>query len=331
MPCFNAADTLDEAVASILSQTLPDLELVAVDDGSTDDTASRLHTWGQRDRRVRLLEQDHGGIIQALNAGIAACRASLIARMDADDQSHRERLARQVEYLEQHPEVAVVGCRVVGFPAGQLRQGFQVYLDWMNSLITPEDIARQIWVESPLAHPSVMMRREWVEREGGYQEHGWPEDYDLWLRLHLAGAKLAKVEQVLLHWREHPGRLTRTDSRYSLENFLRAKAHYLIRGPLQNRGSVIVWGAGQMGRRLSKHLMREGAPLAAFVDIDPGKIGRRCRGLPIVSPADLPAVWRSLPHPVMLAAVGARGARILIRQQLTQMGLLEGRDWWAVA
>lgn len=331
MPCYNAAATLDEAVASILTQTLADLELVAVDDGSTDDTAARLQAWEARDARVRLVRLRHGGIIQALNAGLAACRASLIARMDADDRSHPERLARQVTYLEEHPAVAVVGCRVAAYPAEEVRQGFQVYLDWMNSLLSPEDIARQIWVESPLAHPSVVMRREWVERAGGYQDHGWPEDYDLWLRMHLAGAKLAKVEEALLEWREHPARLTRTDRRYSVENFLRAKAHYLIQGPLQGRRSVIVWGAGQMGRRLSKHLLRDGVPLAAFVDIDPGKVGRRRRGLPILPPDELPALWRTLPRPVVLAAVGARGARALIREQLTAMGLMEGRDWWAVA
>ncbi len=331
MPCYNAAATLDEAVASILSQTLAHLELVAVDDGSTDETAARLEAWAAQDSRVRLIRQEHRGIVGALCTGLDGCRAPIIARMDADDRSLPERLARQVDYLERHPEIAVVGCRVAGFPAGQVREGFQVYLDWMNSLITPEDIARQIWVESPLAHPSVVMRREWVERVGGYQDHGWPEDYDLWLRLHLAGAKLGKVEDVLLEWREHHGRLTRTDSRYSVENFLRLKAHYLMQGPLQGRRSVIVWGAGQMGRRLSKHLMRQGAPLAAFVDIDPAKVGRRRRGLPVVAPDGLPTLWRTLPRPVVLAAVGARGARVLIREQLTAMGLLEGQDWWAVA
>lgn len=331
MPCFNAATTLDEAVASVVSQTLADLELVAVDDGSSDETSARLQAWMGRDPRVHLIRQEHAGIIRALNAGLAACRAPLIARMDADDCSLPQRLARQVAYLDRHPEVAVVGCRVAGYPGGQVRRGFQAYIEWLNGLVSPDDIAREIWVESPLAHPSVVMRREWIGRVGGYQDHGWPEDYDLWLRLHLAGARLGKVDEVLLEWREHPARLTRTDRRYSVENFLRAKAHYLARGPLEERRSVIVWGAGQMGRRLSKHLLREGAPLAAFVDIDPAKIGRRRRGLPIVSPDELPDLWRSLPRPVVLAAVGAQGARTLIRERLLAIGMIEGRDWWAVA
>ena len=116
-----------------------------------------------------------------------------------------------------------------------------------------------------------------------------------------------------------------------MENFLRAKAHYLIQGPLRERDAVIVWGAGQMGRRISKHLQRGGAPLKAFVDIDPGKIGRRKRGCPIIAVEALPDWWGRYANPVVLAAVGSRGARGLIRQQLEGMGLLEGSDWWAVA
>lgn len=331
MPVFNAAGTLDEAMASILEQTLSDMEVVVSDDGSTDDTPARLDAWVARDPRVRVLRREHRGVIEALNAGLAACQAPLIARMDADDWSHPERLTKQTAYIEAHPDLAVVGCLVEGYPSDQVREGFRIYMEWLNSLVTPEEIARQIYVESPMAHPSVVMRKDWVEKVGGYQEHGWPEDYDLWLRLHLAGARFAKVRETLLRWREHPERLTRRDSRYSVENFLRAKAHYLAAGLLRDREAVILWGAGQMGRRLSKHLAREGAPLVAFIDIDPDKIGRQRRGLPIIGPADLPTLWRGFRRPVVLAAVGARGARALIREQLKPMGLVEGRDWWAVA
>jgi glycosyltransferase involved in cell wall biosynthesis len=331
MPCYNAGGTVDEAVASILGQTRTDFELVAVDDGSTDDTRRRLETWQQRDQRVIVLPRSHGGLVDALRAGLSACRAPLVARMDADDRSSLDRLARQVSALEAQPEVAVIGCLVEGFPAQDVRQGFQMYLEWLNGLVTPEAIAREIFVESPLAHPSVVMRQDWLERVGGYQDRGWPEDYDLWLRLHLAGARFAKVPENLVGWREHPARATRTDRRYSVENFLRAKAHYLARGPLVGRESLLIWGAGQMGRRLSKHLLRGGAPLRAFIDIDPGKIGRMRRGVPIVGVEALPDLWTSLPRPVLLAAVGSRGARGLIRGRLTALGLVEGQDWWAAA
>jgi hypothetical protein len=212
-----------------------------------------------------------------------------------------------------------------------VRRGFQIYLEWLNALVSNEAIRREIFIESPFPHPSVAFRRDWVNREGGYQEHGWPEDYDLWLRLYLSGAQFAKIPRVLLDWREHSQRLTRTDSRYSVENFLRAKAYYLARGPLMGRDAVVIWGAGMVGRRLSKHLLRQGCPLVAFIDINPHKVGRTQRDRPIVAPQDLPALWQHYTKPALLAAVSARGAREIIRSRLDEIGLVEGQDWWGVA
>jgi cellulose synthase/poly-beta-1,6-N-acetylglucosamine synthase-like glycosyltransferase len=328
MPCFNAAETLDESMQSLASQTLREIEIIPVDDGSLDKTPEILAHWASADARVRPIYKEHAGIIEALNAGLAACQAPYIARMDADDWAHEERLERQSAYLDGHPELAVVGCLVKSDHAGE---GFQRYLDWLNSLISAEDIAREIFIESPVAHPSTMMRRSWIEQAGGYQDRGWAEDYDLWLRIHQRGGKIAKVSEVLLSWRDYPERLTRSDSRYSVENFLRAKAHYLCAGPLQSADGVLVWGAGQMGRRISKHLVRGGAQLSAFVDVDPGKIGRTLRSLPIISRDQIRAWWRQYEQPVLLSAVGSRGARKLIRAHLVELGLVEGEDWWAVA
>jgi FlaA1/EpsC-like NDP-sugar epimerase len=149
--------------------------------------------------------------------------------------------------------------------------------------------------------------------------------------MHLQGARFAKVPEVLFTWRDQPTRLTRVDPRYSVENFLRAKAQYLCKGPLADRDGLLIWGAGQMGRRISKHLLRQGAPLKAFLDVDPGKIGRTMRGVPILSREQLPGWWSEHENPVVLSAVGSRGARGLIRQHLIGLGLKEGQDWWAVA
>jgi glycosyltransferase involved in cell wall biosynthesis len=331
LPCYQAAETLDQALSSLAQQTEQDFEVIAVDDGSSDSSWELIETWAKRDTRIHPIKQPHGGVVKALNVGLEACRADYIARMDADDVCHPERFESQANYLHRHSEVAVVSCLVEAFPEEQVQPGLQIYLDWLNSLVSDADIRREIYIESPLPHPSVMMRRTWVEKAGGYQDRGWPEDYDLWLRLNLAGARFAKVPRVLLKWREHGGRLTHRDRRYSVENFLRAKAHYLARGPLVNRDAVILWGAGMIGRRLSKHLAREGVPVVAFLDIDPQKIGRTLRGLPILASDELPSLWSHNTRPALLAAVGSRLARPLIRARLNSFGLKEGLDWWSVA
>jgi hypothetical protein len=85
-----------------------------------------------------------------------------------------------------------------------------------------------------------------------------------------------------------------------------------------------------MGRRLAKHLTRAGVPLKAFVDINPRKLGQTKRGLPVFSPDELPDWWSHYVRPAVLASVGVRGAREVIRSRLATMGLREGRDWWAV-
>jgi len=331
LPCYNAAATLDEALQSLAAQTLTDLEIVALDDGSTDNTPDILSAWAQRLPRLRVIRQEHGGVIAAANTALAHASAPYIARMDADDRSRPERMAKQAAYLEANPSVGVVGSLVAGFPETELREGFRIYIDWLNSLVSHEGILREMFVESPIVNPSAMFRKALVLNAGGYQDRGWPEDYDLWLRLSLKGIKFAKVPEVLLEWRDHPARLTRADSRYSLENFIRAKTHYMVRGPLVGRDAVLVWGAGMMGKRVSKHLLRAGVPVVVFVDVDPAKIGRTRRGLPIVPVDDLMEWWDRYDNAVVLAAVGARGARGLIRAQLSEQGLVEGRDWWGVA
>lgn len=331
LPAYNAAATLPATLDSLLAQTFGDFEIVAVDDGSTDETGAILHTYAARDARVRLIQQAHAGVVAAAQAGLLACRGALVARMDADDLAVPERLALQRDLLLSDAKLGVVGCLVENFPATEVRAGFRIYTEWLNSLVTPADIARDIFIESPLANPSTMMRRAELLALGGYQERGWPEDYDLWLRYHQAGWQFAKVPQVLLRWREHPARLTRTDSRYSVENFLRAKAHYLLRGPLAGRESLVIWGAGQMGRRLSKHLVRGGAPLVTFLDIDPQKIARPLRGQPVQPTDILPALWPTLPRPLVLVAVAARRARAIIRARLNTWGLVETDDFWYVA
>jgi glycosyltransferase involved in cell wall biosynthesis len=331
LPCYNAAATLPEALASLQRQTLADFEIIAVDDGSTDATPRVLAAAAASDPRLRRVSLPHGGIVAALNAGLEHCRAPLVARMDADDRAHLERLERQVGYLQQHPEIDVVSCRVTAFPPEQVRPGFAVYLDWLNNLLTDADIRREMFVESPLPHPSLMLRAETLRAVDGYQDCGWAEDYDLLLRLYLAGKHFAKLAETLLEWRESPTRLTFTDRRYSLENFLRLKAHYLGRGPLAGREAVILWGAGMVGRRLGKQLARQGAPLVAYVDIDPRKIGRTRLGRPILPPEGLRAYWERYANPIILTTVGARGARPLVRRRLEALGFREEIDWWSAA
>ena len=331
MPVYNAAETLEETLQSIAAQSLEDFTVVAVDDGSQDGSGDILREWSRKDRRFKILLEQHRGIVEAPNRGLALCEGEFVARMDADDRMHPQRLAKQVEILEADAELSVASCLVQTFPRDQVGEGMRIYEEWLNGLVEAEDIAREFFIESPIANPSAMMRREELNSLGGYQDRGWPEDYDLWLRYRALGRRFAKVPEVLHYWREHGGRATHTSSRYSVENFLRAKAYYLCEGLLPQRDGLVVWGAGKTGRRIAKHLERGGCAPEVFIDIAPGKIGGTLRGKPVIGRDELPAWWRRYQRPILLVAVASRGARILIREHLGGLGMVEGEDFLCVA
>ena len=153
MPAFNAGMFVSGAIDSIRAQTLQDWELIVVDDGSTDDTAQLVLNQVQQDLRIRLVRTTHAGIADALNRGIAQAQAPIIARMDSDDVSLPCRLERQVEYLNQHPEVGVVSCRVELLSRQEGSQGLQTYVEWVNSLETHREIWDGRFIDAPVIHP----------------------------------------------------------------------------------------------------------------------------------------------------------------------------------
>ncbi|MFO0630264.1 MAG: glycosyltransferase [Polyangiales bacterium] len=266
------------------------------------------------------------GIVAALNLAAAHARAPLLARMDGDDRSLPGRLARQRDHLGTHPDHALVATRVRAMPEGAVGEGMARYVAWQNALLTPEDHRRELFVESPLCHPSVMLRREALAQLGGYREVPWPEDYDLWLRMDAAGMKLAKLDAELVWWQHRPGRLTFTHPRYARARITEAKGTFLAARVKGMGRPLAVWGAGPTGRRLARELEREGVRAAVFVDIDPAKIGRIARGARVIAPDAL-----TRDRYAVVAAVGAVGARSLIRARLCAMGFVEGPDFVVAA
>ena len=327
MPARDAAGTVRAAAVSILRQTERDLALVAVDDGSTDGTAHVLERLAERDRRVVVVRGPGEGIARALNRGLARCDAELVARMDADDVAHPERLDVQRGALAADPALAAAGARVRLFPRRAVRAGMVRYAAWLNGLTSPALVARDLFVEAPLVHPAATIRRDALERAGGWRDGDFPEDYDLWLRLAAAGAALTNVARPLLDWRESAGRATRTDRRYALDRHVALKCRFLAAGPLAGRGEVALWGAGETGKAFADALLREGIRVALFVEVDRNKIGRTVRGAPVIGYGDVARV-RGLP---LLVAVGAPGARALIRDELARAGFEEPRDYRCVA
>ncbi|BDV41087.1 glycosyl transferase [Geotalea uraniireducens] len=325
MPLRNEAKHLPLALTSLFRQTETDWELVAVDDGSHDGTEGLLRAAAGLDPRIRVTRNRGEGLVAALNHGLALCRGGLVARMDGDDVSHPWRFARQLACLEGHPELGLLACNFRHFPRREVGLGMQHYESWQNGLLTHEAIMRDLYVESPFVHPSVMVRQQVLVAAGGYRERGWPEDYDLWLRLAAAGVRFARLPEVLFFWREHPRRYTRTAKQCSAQAFRACKAHHLRHGFLAGVNAVTLAGAGAEGRAWRQVLAAEGVAVERWLDVDPRKIGRELHGAPVVSPEQVRRDGRKI-----LVTVGTRGARAALRQWAARVGLAEGRDYLCV-
>jgi glycosyltransferase involved in cell wall biosynthesis len=326
MPVYDAAATLPAALRSISAQTFRDWELIAVNDGSDDASLEILDRAARKDRRIRVLTGPHAGIVGALRSAAGLASAPLLARMDADDVMHSRRLALQTARIGSSPSVDVLATRVRSI--GATAQGMRRYVDWQNGLLSHDELVSSFFVESPIAHPSVLMRRDAFERAGGYQDPGWAEDFDLWHRMREMGARFEKLPGALLSWRDGERRLTRTHPIYAERKFYAAKLHFFRRHPLC-KSPVTVWGAGPIGRDWTRDLLRAGIEVPRVIDIDPKKIGRTIANgrVKVVSPDEA----LSTPGGLILGAVGARGARDLIRERLLAASLAEGRDFLFVA
>jgi len=329
LPVRNARRWLARAVHSILAQSIEDLELIVVDDQSEDGGIGRLP---RDDPRLRLLRSPGRGVSDAFNHGFSQAQGRFIARMDADDIALPRRLETQLDYLSQHPEVDICGACVEIFldgehggsrPAGGNRR----YEAWLNACRTPDAIRRELFIESPIPNPTAVFRRGALSRLGGYADPTWPEDYDLFLRADRRGMRMGKPSGVLLRWRDHEHRLTRSDPRYARDLFQAAKAHHLARGRLRPLDSVVIWGAGPGGRLMHDLLQAEGMAVSGFLDVHPRRVGGSKRALPVWP---IEHVVELVDH-FILVAVGSAGARPRIRSFLEQHGRKEGEDFLFVA
>jgi glycosyltransferase involved in cell wall biosynthesis len=326
LPVRDEAAYLRDALASLSAQTFSAFEVLIVDDGSTDGSGEIAAAHVREDGRFRVVRQEPAGIVAALERGRAEARGLLIARMDGDDVALPERLEAQVEALAD-PGLAACGGRVTYFPAEIVRDGARRYERWLNGLVTPEGAARDVFVECPLPHPALTMRADVLAAVGGYRDRGWPEDYDLVLRLWAAGHRFRNVEAQVLRWREHGARRSRSDPAYSLEAFVRCKVHHLRATLLRGFSSVVVWGAGPVGKSFARELQAQRSNVAAFVDVDPRKIGHDVQGAPVVG-VEQAASYRDA---FAVGAVAGEAARAEIREAIAAKGRRDGVDFVAVA
>jgi len=204
IPVYNAQEYIGASIASILNQTFRDFELLIINDGSTDDTASVIDTFS--DPRIRVFHNEKNlGIIDTPNRGIELARGDYIARMDADDIAYPKRLSKQIAFMERHSQIQILGASIM--PFGRKR----INLPWHNPS-DHKEIQAGFLFGSPIASSTVMMRRSFLNKHHLRYDPRFPlcEDYYLWVRATGLG-QAANLREPLVRYRFHPNQITQTN------------------------------------------------------------------------------------------------------------------------
>ncbi len=322
LPFYQVGHEFDQAIESIVKQSFREWQLLLISNNSNMEGLEMASKWSRSDSRIRLTEESRQGIASALNTGLEQCSTPYIARMDADDIAHPDRLQRQVSFLESHPDIDVVSSQTAFHSNIPGSDGYSLFVDWQNGIITPEEHDLYRFVESPLAHPTIMFKRALVEQHGPYSTGPVPEDYELWLRWMDQGARFHKIASPLLTWKDHAGRLSRTHDNYSREAFYQVKCDYLARWisrQVPATKKIIVCGSSRIGRKRAALLQDHGVAIFGFTDVKK-RPNRQVNFLRIDELTE-PGPW------FLVNFIARRGVGQAIRNHFEGLGFIEGRDF----
>lgn len=321
LPFKDTAQFLGDCLDSILAQSYPDWEVLAVDDGSADSSAQILAAYARKDARIRWFPNRGAGVIAALRTGYAHSGGGLISRMDSDDLMGPRRLEAMVGPLrELGPGHLAVG-QVRYFAQGGVGPGYRRYETWLNGLTAKGDNFREIYKECVIPSPCWMVHRTDFEACGGFDHDLYPEDYDLCFRFYAKGLKVVPGREVLHLWRDHGARATRTQDHYAQNSFLELKLRHFLVLDRNPQRPLVVWGAGRKGKAMARNLLQGKVAFHWLCD-NPRKIGHEIYGVGLLPPTAL----EGLDDPQVLVAVANGSAQKEIRTYLEKLGGAAGSD-----
>ena len=225
LPVYNAKNYLSESINSILIQTFTDFELIVIDDGSTDGSTALLQEFAARDSRIRLVCRHNKGLVETLNQALAIANGEFIARMDADDICEPDRFEKQVEFLNENPDVVCVGAQPMLID-GDGRKIMVMKMPLAHAEIDKSHISGH---GHAMTHPLAMIRLQTLNAIGGYRiDYEHAEDIDLWLRLGEEG-ELANLPEVLLNYRQHFSSIGYIERHQQLQSHWRAVDDAMVR------------------------------------------------------------------------------------------------------
>ncbi|MEL6306118.1 MAG: glycosyltransferase family 2 protein, partial [Bacteroidota bacterium] len=315
MPFRNTAEFLPECLDSILQQSYPNWELIAINDRSEDNSLDILETYAHSDSRISVNHNRGQGILPALQTGYEKVQGTFITRMDSDDVMATHRLQWMVAKLTEKGTDHLAVGQVKYFSHRGISDGYQKYECWLNQLTAKGTNYEELYKECVVPSPCWMVHRSDFEKCGGFSHNRYPEDYDLTFRFYENGLKVIPCDQVLLHWRDYDTRTSRTSEHYAQNYFLDIKMHYFLKLHFDEQKTLVVWGAGFKGKTIAKTLVDQNIDFVWLCD-NPNKIGKRIYGKKL-SHFD---ALKDIKRPQSIITVANAQAQIEIRGYLAHHG-----------
>ncbi len=278
MPVKNTSLYLEECLDSIVNQSFPNWELLAVDDHSSDHSFSILKKYAEKDSRIKTIKNNGSGIIHALRTAYENSKGNLTARMDSDDRMSSDKLKSMHNVLIKNGTGHLALGLVEYFSENELGQGYKKYAKWLNNLTKQQNNFSEIYKECVIPSPCWMIWKSDLEKCGAFRSDIYPEDYDLCFRFYQNDLKIIPVLKTLHHWRDYNERTSRNDPNYLDNRFTDIKIKYFLEIDYKKEMELFLWGAGKKGKNIAKKLIENKINFRWICD-NKNKIGKNIYGI----------------------------------------------------
>jgi glycosyltransferase involved in cell wall biosynthesis len=257
MAVHNEGLYLEKCLDSILAQTYPNWELIAVNDHSTDQTPGILRKYAEKDSRIRVYHSQRHKLIPALKEGYEHCRGVLINRMDADDYMPEYKLKVLVEEWKKYGKGVIIAGGTSHFvEKGEVGEGFRRYDRWLNDVARRNAHYVEIYQECVIPSHCWIIHKDDFDAVGAFDPEVYPEDYDLCFRFYKQGLKIVGIDKILHYWRDHSVRISRTWDCYRDNRYFELKLKYFYEIDRNLDRPLVLWGAGRNGKDLARLILK---------------------------------------------------------------------------
>jgi len=324
MAARNTEPYLEECLDSILSQTYPHWELIAINDHSTDRTPEILEAYARNDSRVKVVHSVRQKLIPALKEGYQHAKGDLINRMDSDDRMPHDKIEVLVREWLKVGKGHIIGGGTEHFvEQGEVGGGFLRYEQWLNRVAREGLHWQEIYKECVIPSHCWIIHKDDFDACEGFEPEVYPEDYDLCFRYYRAGMKIIGIDKVLHYWRDRQERISRTWEEYEDNRYYEMKLGYFFEIDREEDRPLVVWGAGRNGKDLVKGILQR-EPKVHWVCDNERKIGldvydQRMHHFDSIT---------DLVRPQILIAVASPDDQRDIRTTLKSWGKQPVKDFW---